>query len=399
MRNVIKNARTAALTIILASGCFSSYAWAKETGITENGAAKPKAQQIEAAHHEATMLDDQGNVWYWGSMYKWFNGGMFPSPGIPQTVPGLDKVTHVSYGMLDALAVKEDGTVWSWGRGTVHKEDGVSGSYLLEALKIPKLDNIIKVSSSHYLNAALDKGGKLWIWGLPVSEKGRSTDDLEPKVVEKLDKIIDMAQSQQNNLTVLKEDGTVWTWDLKEKRGLEIPFVLSNSPTKVEGLTDVLKITSGANTQHQLALKKDGTVWAWGYNFYGQLGQEPNTGLNLETRTFARVDVPVQIDGLTDIIDISAGFDHSLALKKDGTVWLWGSLVESEKDSLPSRSQYTLPVQVKGLSDIRSVSSGNQFDAAIKEDGTVYMWGKNGLGQLGDGTDTFRADPTKVVFP
>src|SRR6185436_7579276 len=89
-------------------------------------------------------------------------------------------------------------------------------------------------------------------------------------------------------------------------------LINSSTPVQVTGLTGVTAIASGA--YHSLALKSDGTVWAWGYNYYGTLGDGTTT-----TRS-----TPVQVSGLTGVIAVSAGTLHSLALKSDGTVWAWG---------------------------------------------------------------------------
>ncbi|MEF3313348.1 hypothetical protein PV433_31145 [Paenibacillus sp. GYB004] len=323
-------------------------------------------------------------------MYKRFNGGIFPQPGIPQKVPKLKKVTYISYGVLDTLAVTDDGSVWSWGVGYQQFDDGGGGSYFLEPLKIPNLQNIVKVSASHHLNAALDKDGKVWVWRLSYSSKGRGTDEIEPQVIDKLTNIVDIIQSGQNSLTVLKEDRTVWTWSLIGVANTDSKpqFVISNAPTQVEGLTDIVKIASGPIARHQLALKQDGTVWIWGYNEMGQLGKEPS---------LAYEKVPSQVGGLHDVIDISAGTYHSLALKKDGTVWKWGTKVEY--GAIAAKVTPIPLAQVKGLTDIRTISSGTNHDAAIKQDGTLWIWGDNYFGQLGDGTNLSKETPAQVVFP
>src|SRR6266446_1181073 len=107
--------------------------------------------------------------------------------------------------------------------------------------------------------------------------------------------------------------GTVWAWGLNGSGQLgNGTFTNSNTPAQVSGLSGVTAIAGGA--EHSLALKSDGTVWAWGYNALGQLGNGTFTGSN----------TPVQVSGLSGVTALAVGFSHSLALKSDGTVWAWG---------------------------------------------------------------------------
>jgi alpha-tubulin suppressor-like RCC1 family protein len=130
---------------------------------------------------------------------------------------------------------------------------------------------------------------------------------------------------------------------------------------------------------HSLALRSDGTVWAWGNNFFGQLGDGTYTSSN----------TPVQVPGLTGVIQVSADALHSLALRSDGTVWQWGS------DGISGAK--ISPVEVPGLTGVTKISAGGQFSLALRSDGTVWAWGRNQAGQLGDGTTTSSETPVRVT--
>ena len=150
----------------------------------------------------------------------------------------------------------------------------------------------------------------------------------------------------------------------------------------------------GAGNTHSLALKKDGTVWAWGNNGYGQLGNGVFLpGLSQYT--------PVQAKGLTGIVDIAVGTEHSLALRNDGTVWAFG-LNSYGQLGVGNTANYSTPVPVHGpnnvgyLTDVVDVEAGDYHSLALKSDGTVWAWGRNGCYQLGDGTTTNRATPVPV---
>lgn len=140
----------------------------------------------------------------------------------------------------------------------------------------------------------------------------------------------------------------------------------SNVPVQVSSLTNIIAIAAGDSTDHTLALKSDSTVWAWGMNQYGQLGDGTNTDSNF----------PVALSSLSGVIAVSCGGWNSYALKIDGSVWAWGI------------SYGSLPVQITSLSGIIAISAGDYHTLALRTDGTVWAWGLNDWGQLGNGTYT-----------
>ena len=140
----------------------------------------------------------------------------------------------------------------------------------------------------------------------------------------------------------------------------------SDTPAAVTGLSNVEHIAAGK--EHMLALKTDGTVWAWGYNNYGQLGNDTTTNAT----------TPVQVktatgNNLSDIVEISAGEAHSLALKADGTVWAWGCNTNGRLGDGTQTHSHTA-IQVIGLSDMTDITAGGRHNLAIKNDGTVWAW-------------------------
>ena len=142
-----------------------------------------------------------------------------------------------------------------------------------------------------------------------------------------------------------------------------------------------------AGGYHSLALKADGTVWAWGWNAFGQLGDGTVTS---RTR-------PMQVTGLPPIASIAAGTYHSLAVGQDGRVWAWGwNPVGQLGDG--TTVDRKAPVLVAGLSAVKGVSGGGLHSLAVKTDGTVWSWGWNGVGQLGDGTTVDRHAPVQVPY-
>lgn len=152
-----------------------------------------------------------------------------------------------------------------------------------------------------------------------------------------------------------------------------------SAPGTVAGLTDVTAIAAGRS--HSLALKSDGTVWAWGSNEYGQLG----IGSTVDSA------VPVQVGGLSGITAIACGWQHSLAVDGSGNVWAWGlnscgqlgHAITGDPQGRFDTAYSTAPSQVAGISGVTAVAGGWQHSLALKSDGTVWAWGSNGYGQLG----------------
>ena len=125
-----------------------------------------------------------------------------------------------------------------------------------------------------------------------------------------------------------------------------------------------------------LALRSDGTVWAWGANALGQMGNGTTSEAQL---------TPVQVSGLTGTVAVSAGYDHALALRSDGTVWVWGGNRFGQLGN-GSFADQTSPVEVAGLTGVTQIAAGTSFSLALRSDGTVLGWGNNDGGNLGDGT-------------
>ncbi len=205
--------------------------------------------------------------------------------------------------------------------------------------------------------------------------------------------------------------GHVWTWGENRLGQLgDGSFADRPVPVPVKGpgaegrLADVVAVSAG--THHTLALRRDGSLWAWGNNAFGQLG---NGQWGLDSHS----PVPVQVLGpegkgfLRGVVAMAAGWDHSAALLQDGSVWAWGSSCQGQLgDGVCDSNRWsTHPVPVLGpggnsrLARVRAVACGTHHTVALSDDGTVWAWGGNWEGQLGIGTSQTDAHPEAKYRP
>ncbi|MBT3374184.1 MAG: hypothetical protein HN742_31450 [Lentisphaerae bacterium] len=195
--------------------------------------------------------------------------------------------------------------------------------------------------------------------------------------------------------SVALQGGRVWTWGDNAYGQLGQPDAgRSLHPRPVAGLRGVVEV---AASWHTLAVTAEGYVYAWGRNTYGQLG---NGQFGVDAREMS----PARVTGLSEIIAISAGWDHSLALTRTGTIYAWGSRSHGQLgDGIRETGRPSpVPVLVPGLTDITAIAAGGQHSLALRADGTLYAWGSNWDGQLGNGKlgkDSHSAVPQPVSGP
>ena len=175
----------------------------------------------------------------------------------------------------------------------------------------------------------------------------------------------------------IKADGSLWTWggNFAGQLGDDTD---RHTPGKI--MDNVTCIAAGY--YHSMAIKADGSLWTWGGNSSGQLGDG----------TTSQRSAPAKI--MDGVIAISAGYDHSLAIKRDGSLWAWGGNSAGQLGD-GTISQRNLPVKI--MDSVSAIAAGNTHSMAIKRDGSLWLWGANSWGQIGDGTRTDRLMPVQIM--
>jgi len=290
----------------------------------------------------------------------------------------------------------EPSRIWSWGangRGQLGDgtETGSNVPIMLQTLAV-------KAAAGEEHSVSCDASGYVWVWGSnDWGQLGNGTWDSSstPVRLTSLTAVQAVAAGGYSS-AALDSGGYVWTWGdnwIGQLGHGDPDEYWSLVPLRVVGqggsgyLSSVKAIACGYT--HMVALKQDGTVWTWGSNQYGQLGNGSAAGYSL---------TPVQVTSLTDVKAIAAGWDHCVAVKNDGTVWAWGRNNNGQLGNNSTTSR-NVPVQVSGLSGISAVGAGACHSLAVKSDGTVWAWGANGSGQLGDGTTTERHTAVQMAMP
>ncbi|MCS3531285.1 T9SS type A sorting domain-containing protein [Chryseobacterium sp. JUb7] len=341
---------------------------------------------------ESTNLTNllPNTTYYWwvasrcgSSQGDWIVGGSFTT--LPTTATGCWQ--SVSSGYIHSMGLKADGTLWTWGENA----QGQMGDGTIVSKKIPTqigtANNWVKIAAGYLHSVGLKSNGTLWTWGMNSSGQlgdGTITNKTVPTQIGTATDWVSIAAGD-NYTVALKSNGTLWAWGYNLYGQLGDGTTVNRmTPVQIGTATDWLIIAPGS--QHTLAIKANGTLWSWGYNINGQLGNG-NTNNSLS---------PTQIGTATNWKSVSAGFFHSLGLKTDGTLWAWGDNNYGQMGNGTLNDSY-IPIQIGTATNWQSIYADYYYSSAgIKADGTLWAWGGNNFGQLGDGTKTDRILPIQI---
>jgi alpha-tubulin suppressor-like RCC1 family protein len=344
-----------------------------------------------------------GNLWTWGNGT---NGRLGNNDTTDRSTPvttfaGGTDWKQVSSGTSYTAAIKTDGTLWTWGLGT-NGRLGTNDTTPDRSTPVTTFaggTNWKQVSSGGAHTAAIKTDGTLWTWGIGTSGQLGTNDATSrntPVTTFAGGTNWKQVSSGDSHTAAIKTDGTLWTWGLgtSGRLGDALDNDKLTPVTTFAGGTnwadtattepeDLYTLSAGGD--HTAAIKTDGTLWTWGVGGNGALGTNATTNRSTPVTTFA---------GGTNWKQVSVGgFLSTAAIKTDGTLWTWGTGTSGQLGNAQITSRFTPVTTFAGGTNWKQVSIGRDYTAAIKTDGTLWTWGNGTFGRLGTNELTNRSTP------
>jgi len=280
--------------------------------------------------------------------------------------------------LSESYFIKPDGSLWMF--GNIFKQVGSDNDWAA-------------VSQRRLTTMALKTDGSLWAWGLNGYGQlgdGTTTDSSTPVQIgeEKGWKVVSASMGQYGPTVAIRTDGSLWAWGRNDYGELGIGTrgedTSKKAPVQVGTDKDWAAVSVGY--YHSMALKTNGSLWGWGNNRTGALGDG----------TTANRIAPAQIGAAKNWAAVCAGLDRTVAIMTDGSLWEWGLDVFSDDISGNSKDNRNTPVQVGTEKNWAAVTACSYHTVALKTDGSLWAWGRNDRGELGDYTTTKRYTPIRV---
>ena len=360
--------------------CCSASTCAASSLQCAQGSCRSCVNSLSSGGGHACALRIDGSLWCWG--YNSFGElgtgetqGTTTNSSLPLQVLNLANVAKVAAGDRHTCAVLADATVWCWGDNS-SGQLGRNGSQVSVPVSVG-IPTTASVASGVRNSCARTTDGSAWCWG------DQAPQPQPQRIVDLLQEVRAVAAGGFF-ACASKNDGSLWCWggdtvgQLGNGQTSATPI---GSPQRVvdesgNPIDQVAEIAGGA--AHACALRADGAVWCWGSNMYAQLG----TGDHMD-----RSHATIVLSGARHI---SASISHTCAAKVDGTLWCWGNNMFGQLGT-GDTSERTMPVMLNSIASVVEVSAGGSpspadaFTCARKADGSVWCWGANQFGELGDG--------------
>lgn len=306
------------------------------------------------------------------------------------TSPSFVSVPVVGFGILDRTNPSLGaGLAFTWG----YAQSGILGDNTAVDKRTPVFVSgsipFSRVTMGFLGIATRSDNGTTWGWGLNSSGQvgdNSTTSRSSPVSVVGGHSFVQGACGVYFTVQ-LKIDGTAWTWGKANYGALgdNQTAASRSSPVSLVGAHSFQKAACG--TSNAMGLKIDSTAWCWGFNDSGQIGD--NTTNNRSS--------PVSVLGAHTFIDVGAGGKTCIGLKSDGSAWAWGRNSSGQVGDNATTTDKSSPISVVGAHSFVKVFAGYTGCMGIKSDGSLWAWGKNASGQLGDGTITNRSSPVSTV--
>lgn len=360
------------------------------TPVSVAGAVKTFCK-IALSNNTSLSIDKNGQIWGWGqSQVGQLGRGDLVAYSTPVAVCGSTKTfCDVGLGQYTSYAVDNHGTVWSWG----YQFDGELGANIplkYSPLSVTTTKTFCKISIGTYGAVSIDKNGLAFGWGYngygSIGDNTAISKNSPVSVLGNLKTFCDISTNYQT--LAIDKNGRAWGWGLNIYGQIGDNTTASKrTPVSVGGaIKTFCRITAGG--LHSSGITNLGRVWSWGYNLYGALGDNSVTQRN----------TPVSVAGsVKTFCQITAGEWHTNSIDKNGMVWGWGYNVFGQLGNNTVTSVRT-PVSILGTTKTFCKISASQYHVlAIDKNGRAWGWGFNGGGRLGDNTITSRRTPVSVA--
>ena len=312
---------------------------------------------------------------------------------VPTGIYGVNnKWCSISAGQSHTTAIKTDGTLWAWGlNGAGQLGTNNTSNASTPTTTSDQGTNWCQVSAGTNHTAAVKTNGTLWTWGSNGQGRLGNNSILErcsPGTTSGGGLNWSQVEAGGSFTAGIKSDGTLWTWGSNDNGALGNGSTVDRSSpgTTAGGGSTWCQISA---SEHASAIKTDGTLWTWGYNSFGQLGDGTTT---------VRSSPDTVAGGGTTWCQVNSGALHTSAIKTDGTIWTWGNNNNGRLGDGTTSDRCSPDTVAGGGTTWCCVSSGISFTSAIKTDGTMWTWGASGTGQLGNGTTSDRCSPGTTIL-
>ena len=368
-----------------------------------------KFRQVSPANDHTCGLAEDGTVWCWGRNNcsgKLGVGSMTDADyATPTRVKNLSGIIKVTTSECNSCALRNDGTAWCWGAdwqgqlgdATWDSADGYPKM-------VANVSDFIDISLGNMGGCGVRENGQAWCWGNTALGNGSTSTQWTPVQVSNVTDFVQIAMSKNDQATAcgVTKRGLAFCWgeELDGSLGNGATAGTQTVPSQVSNITDFKKVA--INSYTGCGLRANGKMVCWGNDWAGQLGNgEPK----------ANSDVPVEVTGISDFIDLTVGKDSACGIRKNGDGWCWG------RDRMQTRgtavSDSSSPVRMMGgpYSYIEQgngmghaivhakqrnttvhlnkewprLSAGRKNACMIDNNKTIWCWGLDGSGQLGNG--------------
>ncbi len=372
-------------------------------------------KSIAAGYSYSSAIKTDGTLWSWGYAYfgQLGTGPTYtPIRSTPQTTfaggtnwadtptTNPEDLYTLSAGNNHTAAIKTDGTLWTWGEANVGKlGNGATATSGQNFVTTPITTfaggtNWKQVSGSGDYKAAIKTDGTLWTWGFGSSgQLGNAVTTISistPITTFAGGTNWKQVSGGGSTMAAIKTDGTLWTWGNGTNGRLGNGVTTGNISTPITtfaGGTNWKQVSTGG--AHTTAIRTDGTLWAWGRSLFGGLGNAAVANSSTPVTTFA---------GGTNWKQVSSGGYHTAAIKTDGTLWIWGGGPIGTLGNTDGGNSSTPVTTFAGGTNWKQVSAGNRHTAAIKTDGTLWTWGIGETGELGNANGFLDFDTPTEYF-